>query len=96
MEFKILGEDELQAGDVFLCYSPESEGKAEELRSGYSHAAIKTLRKGILEATFSGIRLSNVGSLFEDYGHIAVLRSEFMRDQEYLEKLDRFAEAQQG
>lgn len=96
MELKIMDESQLAAGDVLLCYSTELAGKNSHVQNGYSHAAIVTSQHGIVEANSSGVSSVNISDLFEEYGHIAVLRNLEIWSQERLKKLDSFVKRKLG
>lgn len=92
----ILREEQLEPGDVLLCYSSALEGKADEFSQGYSHAAINTKSNGIVESSSSGVRTTNISSLFNEYEHVAVLRNKELWSERRLQKLDEFTESQIG
>ncbi len=96
VQLKILKEDELEPGDILLCYSSELQGEAEELQNGYAHTAINTYKNSILESSAAGVKTTDLSSLFEEYGHIAVLRNKELWSEERLLKLDEYANDQIG
>lgn len=93
---KTLKEEQLEPGDVLLCYSSALEGKADEINQGYSHAAIYTKTNGIIESSSSGVKTTNVSSLFNEYEHVAVLRNKELWSDSRLQKLDEFTKDQIG
>lgn len=96
MEVKILKEAQLEPGDVLLCYSSALEGKADEISQGYSHAAICTQNNGIVESSSSGVKTTDVSSLFNEYEHVAVLRNKELWSKNRLQKLDGYTRDQIG
>ena len=92
----IIEEKQLESGDILLCYSSMAEGKAEELKNGYSHAAINTRNNGIIESSSSGVKAIDIPTLLEEYEHIAVLRNNELWSAERLSKLDDFTKNQIG
>lgn len=93
---EILKEEQLEPGDVLLCYSSALEGKADELSQGYSHAAIYTKNNGIVESSSSGVKTTNTSALFNEYEHLAVLRNEKLWSEDRLQKLDEYTKSQIG
>ena len=96
VEVKILKEEELEPGDVLLCYSSALAGKADEISQGYSHAAIYTKNNGVVESSSAGVKTTNVSSLFTEYEHIAVLRNKELWSESRLQKLDEYIQEQIG
>lgn len=96
MEPTILKEEELEPGDILLCYSSGLEGKSEEIKNGYSHAAINTQNNGVLESSSTGVKTTSISSLLNEYEHIAVLRNKELWSAERLEKLDEYTKEQLG
>jgi len=95
VEINKLKEEQLEFGDILLCYSSAIEGKAEELKNGYSHAAINT-QKGIIESSSGGVKITNITSLLNEYEHVAVLRNKELWSAERLSKLDKYSQKQLG
>ena len=93
---EILNEEQLEAGDVLLCYSSMLEGKGDEIRHGYSHAAIYTKNNCIVESSSSGVKTTTVSSLLDEYGHVAVLRNKELWSENRLQKLDEYTKSQIG
>lgn len=92
MNLQILQENDLKAGDILLCYTSQINGKTEEIKYGYSHVAICTLEKKIIEASNSGVKEININDLLMDdgYEHIAVLRNDELWNEIRLQKLNDF------
>jgi hypothetical protein len=62
--------------------------------TGYSHVAIALSEERVLEASNKGVQVVSVGSLFEDYDHIAVLReleTNELWDEARIKSLEEFA-----
>ena len=62
--------------------------------TGYSHTAIALAGERVLEASNGGVKIVSLGTLLEDYDHIAVLRyleSDSLWDAERLDSLENFA-----
>ena len=95
MQFQKLEKDQTQPGDVLLCFSSEMAGE-EEFLYGYSHAAICTVKSGVVESSNSGVSKTDISSLLEEYGHIAVLRNSELWSTYRSTKLDEYAINQLG
>lgn len=96
MGVKILNEEQLESGDVLLCYSSMFEGKVDEINQGYSHAAIYTKNNGIVESSSSGVKTTTVSLLLDEYEHIAILRNKELWSEKRLQKLDEYIKRQIG
>lgn len=66
---------EVRPGDVILCYSQDMREERPGRQSGYSHAAICFDDGKILESAGSGVRKTDIKSLLDEYGHLAVIRN---------------------
>ena len=88
--------EQVFAGDVLLCYSSMMDGEAQAEGIGYSHVAIALKDQRVSEATPSGVRISDLAHLLDEYDHIAVLRNPELWDQERLAQLEHFAAEQCG
>jgi len=95
MELKV---EDIQAGDVLLCYSRLTADERTAGSTGYSHVAIALPGGRALQAD-KGVEVVSVESIFEEYDHIAVLReatAHELWDDERLQALEEFATKQQG
>lgn len=96
MASNILNKDFIRGGDVLLGYSSELREKSASIQSGYSHAAICISDSCILESSRTGVAITNIDKLLEDYGHIAVLRSDGLWSESRLKILSEFASENVG
>ena len=96
MTLKLIYENEIVAGDVLLCYSEVLNGKNDRIQNGYSHVAIVTSDKKVVESSSSGIKVTCIPNLLDEYEHIAVLRNHELWSPERLKKLDSFVTKKLG
>lgn len=91
MYIKFLKEKELVPGDVILCCSAMTSGKAEQATdSKYSHAAIHISDGEIAESSSKGVAITSVSNLLDEYDHIAVLRNPYIWGGNRIDKLRSF------
>lgn len=90
MKLQILEENNLQIGDILLCYTSQADGKVEEIQNGYAHVAICALEEKIIEASSLGVIKTNITNLLDEYDHIAVLRNNELWSVDRLQKLNDF------
>lgn len=96
LDINFLKESDLSPGDVLLCYSENLSGKSEHLKNGYSHVAIVTGDGSVSDSDSSGIKKTNISTLLEDYGHIAVLRNPELWSPDRIKKLNSFVDNKLG
>lgn len=85
-----------KAGDILLCYAPESHGKAEGVLSGYSHAAICYAPNKVIESSGAGVKETNIENLLMEYSHIAVFRNDELWSNRRIEALNEFLRSNIG
>lgn len=96
MTLLIIKSEEICAGDVFLCYSAMMETEDNDGGSGYSHVAISIDGEKILESNSTGVKLTSVSALLEEYNHIAVMRNSELWCLERMALLSTFADISIG
>lgn len=96
MDINYLKEADISPGDVLLCYADDLSGKNEHIANGYSHVAIVIGGRHVAHSDSSGVKITHVSSLLDEYGHIAVLRNPELWSSGRVRKLDSFVAKKLG
>lgn len=94
--YDTLDQKDLLPGDLLLGFSADLKGTDDEFKSGYAHVAIEGINGEIFEASSSGVQKTDVKTLLETYGHIAVIRAENTWSVDRVRQLDDFLQSQVG
>lgn len=92
----IMKQTDVCAGDVLLGYAEITAGESQAQPLGYSHVAVALADQRVLEASTSGVAITTLEELLDDYEHLAVLRSPNFWDLERVNRLEAFAQMHSG
>jgi hypothetical protein len=92
---KTLKNDDVNPGDVLLCFSRTAAERAKAATgSSYYHAAICMAPLLVAEVTIRGVRKTPLASLIDQYDHVAVLRFPvFTWDSTSIAELNAFVDS---
>ena len=82
-------------GDILLGYSRDIAGSEEGAITGYCHSAFYVAENEVIESCSSGVRVTNIDNLLEEYNYLAVMREELRSDTQ-IAKISAFLQQQIG